>query len=258
VAVHLLSSISWLAFRELTTRPLVAILPLGAIEAHGPHLPLGTDILIAEAMARAGAERLSARGFEVAVLPSLPVAPAPFAAGFAGTIDIAAAAIATTVEGIARSLGSHGVRATIVANAHHDPTHVAAIRAAVTQIEKEHSAVLIFPDLTRRRWASRLTDEFQSGACHAGRYESSIVLAEAPERVAITTMKSLTANPRSLTVAIQRGDRTFTEAGGVDAYFGAPADASADEGREIIEQLGRIIDDAVVEVLGADAHRQPS
>ena len=74
-------------FAGLPGDRLVAVLPLGALEAHGPHLPLGTDIVIAEAMAGTGANRLSARGFESWSCAAMPVAPAPFAAAFAGTID---------------------------------------------------------------------------------------------------------------------------------------------------------------------------
>jgi creatinine amidohydrolase len=255
MAVHHLASISWPAFRVLRSTRLVAVLPLGAVEAHGPHLPLGTDILIAEAMAQAGAERLSRRGFDALLLPALPVAPAPFAAAFEGTIDTPAAATAALIEAIARSLGRHGVAATVIANAHHDPAHVRAAREAVTQIEKEGSTRLLFPDLTRRRWASRLTDEFQSGACHAGRYETSVVMAVAAETVNALVATALAPNPQSLVAAVQRGDRTFGDAGGPDAYFGAPAEATAEEGRDIIGRLGAIIEDAVVEALGDHGDR---
>jgi creatinine amidohydrolase len=255
MAVHDLASISWPAFRVLRSPRLVAVLPLGAIEAHGPHLPLGTDILIADAMARAGADRLSRRGFDVLVLPALPVAPAPFAAAFEGTIDTAPAATAALIEGIARSLGSHGVAVTVVANAHHDPANVRAVRDAVAQIEREGATRLLFPDLTRRRWASRLTEEFQSGACHAGRYETSVVMAVANETIDAVAAAGLAPNPRSLVTAIQQGDRTFAAAGGPDAYFGAPAEATADEGRDIIDRLGAIIEDAVVEALETHADR---
>jgi creatinine amidohydrolase len=255
MAVHHLASISWPAFRVLRSPRLVAVLPLGAIEAHGPHLPLGTDILIAETMALAGAERLSRRGFDVVLLPVLPVAPAPFAAAFEGTIDTPPAATAATVEGIARSLASHGVAVTVVANAHHDPANVRAVRDAVTQLDKDGMARLLFPDLTRRRWASRLTEEFQSGACHAGRYETSVMLAAAAETVDAAAAASLAPNPRSLVAAIQHGDRTFAEAGGPEAYFGAPAEATAEEGRDIIDRLGAIIEDAVIEALADHADR---
>lgn len=151
------------------------------------------------------------------------------------------------VMGVARSLASHGVRVTAVANAHHDPAHVDALRAAVENVAKDGGASLVFPDLTRRRWAEKLTPEFRSGACHAGRYEGSVVLAEQPESVNTIVMQTLAPNPRSLVDAIRMGQSTFADAGGRDAYFGFPADATADEGRYIVEMLGAILEEAVMD-----------
>ena len=247
--VHALAAMTWTEVRALPLNRTVAILPTAAVEAHGPHLPLGTDIVIAEAMARGGAARLSARGLHVLVVPTISCAPAPFAAAFAGTIDTPAEATTMMVLGIARSLAAHGVRLTAVANAHHDPAHVAALRAATAQVTREHGPVLVFPDLTRRYWAEKLTPEFRSGACHAGRYEGSVVLAEQPNVVNTMVMQSLPPNPRSLVDAIRMGHVTFSEAGGPEAYFGFPADATADEGRQIIETLGAILEEAVMEAL---------
>ena len=251
MSVHEWASLSWPAFRDLTRAQTVAVLPLGALEAHGPHLPLGTDLVIAEAMARAGAERLSRRDCGVVLLPAMPFAPAPFAAAFAGTIDASGAGTEAIIEAVAASAVRHGVSLTAIANAHHDPAHVAAIRAAVST----SSHPIVFPDLTRRRWASRLTEEFQSGACHAGRYESSVLLAAAPHLVDVARMRELSANPHSLVDAIQRGDGTFVAAGGPDAYFGWPADASAEEGRAIVDALGAILEEAVVEYLQNEKRR---
>jgi creatinine amidohydrolase len=247
--VHTLAAMTWTTVRALAVERTIAILPTAAIEAHGPHLPLGTDIVIAEAMARAGAERLSARGLEVFILPTLSVSPAPFAAAFPGTIDTPAQATTQMVIGIVRSLDSHGIRMTAIANAHHDPEHVEALRAAEATVAAEARGTLVFPDLTRRRWAQRLTEEFQSGACHAGRYEGSIVLAERPDTVAMSVMRNLHPNPQSLVDAIRSGHRSFTDAGGADAYFGFPAEATAEEGRQIVETLGRILEEAVLEAL---------
>ncbi|MFN2444193.1 MAG: creatininase family protein, partial [Vicinamibacterales bacterium] len=236
--LHELTTLVWPALARLPAGRTVAILPTGAIEVHGPHLPLGTDIIIAEAMARAGATRLLARDLHVLMLPVLPYAPAPFAAAFAGTIDTPVAATTLMVAGIARSLATHGVRFTGIANAHHDPAHVSALRAAVDDVSGDESAVLVFPDLTRRRWAERLTDEFRGGACHAGAYEGSIVLAERPSLVSTEVMSRLSPNPRSLVDAVRAGAHTFASAGGPDAYFGSPAHASAAEGRRTVEVLG--------------------
>jgi creatinine amidohydrolase len=247
MGVHVLATMTWTDVRTLPAARTVAILPTASVEAHGPHLPLGTDIVIAEAMARAGAERIAVRGLDVLMLPTLCLAPAPFAAAFAGTIHTPAEATTMMVAGAARSMAEHGIRLMAVANAHHDPAHVDALRAAVSRVAKEGRAVLVFPDLTRRRWAEKLTDEFRSGACHAGRYEGSVVLAEQPATVKTNVMKHLPPNPRSLVDAIRTGHATFMDAGGSDAYFGFPADATADEGRTIVEALGAILEEAVME-----------
>jgi creatinine amidohydrolase len=249
MAVYALAAMTWTEVRALPLARTVAILPTAAVEAHGPHLPLGTDIVIAEAMARSGAERLSARNLDVLIVPAIPFAPAPFAAAFAGTIDTPADATTMMVLGIARSLASHGVRVTAVANAHHDPAHVEALRAAVARANQEGGASIVFADLTRRRWAEKLTPEFRSGACHAGRYEGSVVLAERPDAVNTTVMQTLPPNPRSLVDAIREGHASFADAGGSNAYFGSPAEATAHEGRQIIDALGAILEEAVIEVL---------
>jgi creatinine amidohydrolase len=248
--VHTLASLTWPAVRDLPAEQTVAILPAGAIEAHGPHLPLGTDIVIAEAMARAGAERLSGRGLQVLLLPTLSLSPAPFASEFPGTLHTPAEATTLIVTGIVRSLRVHGIKVTAIANAHHDPAHVLSLRTAVDEVAASKNGTLVFPDLTRRRLSNRLTAEFRSGACHAGRYEGSIVLAERPDLVHRDLMAALRPNPRSLVAAIQRGDETFTEAGGPEAYFGFPAEATPEEGRAIIAVLGMILDEAVIEALG--------
>jgi len=245
--VYELRALAWPDVDALPGERTLAILPAGAIEAHGPHLPLGTDIVIAEAMARAGAERLSRRDLHVLLLPALAYAPAPFAAGFAGTIDTPPGVTTASVVAVARSLALHGVRLTAIANAHHDPAHVKALRAAVDEVERDGGPSLVFPDLTKRRWAERLTEEFRGGACHAGRYEGSVVLAERPSEVKRDTMRALLPNGRSLVDAIREGCGTFADAGGPDAYFGAPADATADEGRDTIAVLGAILDEAVSE-----------
>src|SRR3989454_8553287 len=171
-------------------------------EAHGPHLPLATDVVIAEAMARAAAARLATRGYDALLLPPLAYTAAEFAARFPGTVSLRPATVTALLVDVARSLGQHGFRVVVVANAHLDPAHVAAIEAAVGQQRRDNGARIVFPDVTKRPWALRLTEEFRSGACHAGQYESSIVMAARPELVREAIRRSLPANPRALSTAI--------------------------------------------------------
>ncbi len=256
------ASLNWEAVRALDPTRLIAILPIGATEAHGPHLPLGTDNIIAEAMARAGAARLEGRGYLPLVLPTLAYTTAPFAAAFPGTISLAPATLTAVLLDIARSLATHGVPVLAFANSHLDPAHLAALHAAVAATAavggdggEAGRPLVVFPDITRKPWGTRLTEEFRSGACHAGRYETSIVLAERAELVDDAVRRQLPVVPHSLTTAIRAGVRTFAEAGGPRAYFGDPAAASAAEGRRTIEVLGGILEEAVLDALAARATR---
>src|SRR5947209_12773299 len=129
--VHSLASMTWTAVRELPASRTVAILPTGALEAHGPHLPLGTDVIIAEAMARRAAEKLSARGYHAVLLPPLEYTAAEFAAAFPGTVSLRPSTVTALVVDVASSLGRHGFPVLAIANAHLDPAHVASIDTAL-------------------------------------------------------------------------------------------------------------------------------
>ncbi len=249
------SRMTWEEVRDLETRTAVAVLPVGALEAHGPHLPLATDVLIAEAMAQAGARRLADRGLSVLLLPPIAYTSAGFAAAFPGTISLPAATVTATLVGVADGLAAQGFGALAVANAHLDPAHLAALEAAVAAARAGGRVTMIFPNIARKPWATRLTEEFKSGACHAGRFESSIVMAVAPDLVREQLRRSLPANPASLSTAIRDGKTSFAAAGGPRAYFGFPADASAAEGLATIETLGAILADAVLEAGEADVAR---
>jgi creatinine amidohydrolase len=245
-----LATATWEEVAALDRSRAILIAPLGATEAHGPHLPLATDVIIAEAMARSGAGRLAARGVPVAVLPSLALTPAPFAAAFPGTVGIRAETLGEVLRDMAHGLAAQGFKRIVFVSAHLDPAHLKAVHAAVTAIAADGMRVA-FPDLTRKPLASRLGEEFASGACHAGRFETSIMLAERPELVRDIS-RDLPPNPSSLVTAIRTGQTTFEEAGGPRAYFGWPADATAEEGHTLVNELGAILEEAALPLL-ADA-----
>ena len=173
-----LADMTWEEVQDFDLVRAVAILPVGAVEAHGPHLPLTTDVIISEAMARAAAERLDTQGYCVLILPSISYTAAPFAASFPGTCSLDPEAVTAVLMSIARNLTRQGIRILAVANSHLDPANILAIDAAVKSAREENLLKIVFPDISKKPWAMRLTDEFRSGACHAGQYETSIVLAE--------------------------------------------------------------------------------
>ena len=175
---------SWPAIQSAlrSGRRVIAILPCGATEAHGPHLPLNTDVIISEGMALHALPLLEERGYAAMVLPPLAYMPANFAQAFSGTVTVAAASAKALMLDIALSLKAQGFSCLALANSHFDPANVAMLREAAAEI-RALGLPLAFPDFTRRKLAQALTAEFQSGACHAGRFETSLVMAARPDLV---------------------------------------------------------------------------
>ena len=244
--VHELAQLTWEEVRDLDREQTLVVLPVGAIEAHGPHLPLDTDVVIATAMARAGARKLTDRGHVVLILPALAYTAASFGSAFHGTLSISAITVTALIVDIARSLSDQGFRLLALANVHLDPEHLTALNEAVKLARADRLLPIVFPDLTRKPWGMRLGDEFRSGACHAGQFETSIVLHERADAVRDEVRQSLAPNPQSLSKAIKAGKRTFEATGGPRAYFGDPAAATADEGARLIAALGAILEEAVI------------
>jgi len=232
----------------LLRRGAVALLPTGATEAHGPHLPLSTDVIISAEGARRAAKLLEAEGKTALVLPPIAYAVTEFAADFTGTVSLPIeTARALLRDGILGAMRT-GFRGVVVCNAHLEPGNLVAIREAVQEAEARGARAL-FPDVTRKPHALRLGEEFKSGACHAGSYETSLVLAASPFPVGSGLPDRLAANPTSLSVAIRAGKKSFLEAGGDRAYFGDPRAASAMEGESLYGELADIFAGAARELL---------
>ena len=229
-------------------RKAVAILPCGATEAHGPHLPLNTDVIISETMAAYALPALAQHGYATTILPPLAYMPAGYAEAFPGTVTVSAATAKALMLDIAMSLKAQGFACLALANSHFDPANVAMLREVADEIRRRGLPVA-FPDFTRRRLAQTLTAEFQSGACHAGQYETSLIMAARPDLVNETARRQLKDNPTSLTDAFAKGARNFSEAGGPDAYFGYPSNASPTEGLESFNIMAGALVGAIMEAI---------
>ena len=217
-------------------RDPIALWPVGAIEPHGPHAPLGTDTLISVGMC----ERAAARLDDAVVLPPLPFGVTRYAAGFAGAIGISEATLRAVVLEVAQGIAEQGFRRLVIVNNHFEPEQVATLRAAAEE------AGALYLDPVRRRNAQRLTDEFQRGSCHAGRYETSLVLADAPQLVD-PERADLPTNEVDMPAAMADGRTDFVAMGMDRAYCGAPAQATAEEGRATFETLTDMLVELVQE-----------
>jgi len=233
---------TWTEARDLLTDKLVALLPIGCTEPHGPHLPLDTDVTIATAQARRAVELFAAAGVRAIVLPPIAYGVTNYTEGFAGRLTIRPGTLWALIEDVIEALEQEGVRRIVLINGHLEPAHVAVLRGVVLDHAERSAqkAQAIVADVTKRRWAATLGEEFQSGDCHAGRYESSLVLHADPSNVR-DSRKALAPLSIDLLSKMKAGVTTFQAAGASEAYCGDPANASAEEGRELVDALARVV-----------------
>ena len=242
---------TWTEAREAFNRGLVVILPVGSTEAHGPHLPLATDVIISEEMARRAASKLGGKGIDTLVLPPIAYSVTDFSSDFPGTISITRATATAMIRDVCVSLYQQGARLVVIANSHLEPEHIASINDAIERVRHESGHTVAFPDKRRRRWAETLSEEFRRGDCHAGSYETSLVMAAQAELVREKIRQDLERVPISIAAKIREGACSFNEAGGTEAYFGDPRGASVEEGETLYQALSDMLVAAVVEALEA-------
>jgi len=194
--------------------PLVCI-AVGSCEQHGLHLPLATDTIVAEALVAA----LVAQDSGVVTGPSLTVTASGEHAGFPGTLSIGTAVLTDLVVELCRSADwSAGV---VLVNGHGGNRE--AIDRALATLRTERRRV--------RSWWPRI----HGGDAHAGRTETSLLLALRPDLVRLDAAKAGPTAPfQELASAVRVGGIVAVSSNGV---LGDPAGASAEEGRSILAVL---------------------
>jgi creatinine amidohydrolase len=230
---------------ELLTGPRrpVLLLPVGSVEPHGPHAPLATDLLISAGVCERVVRRLEDDpDVRVLILPALPYGVTRYAAAFPGAVSVSEQVLSALIVDIGNSLAEQGFRHLVVVNNHFEPEHVTAIRRAVDTLGAGYLDVL------RRANAERLTEEFRSASCHGGRYETSLVLADHEELVDVRTMRELPELVVDMAAEIQAGHHDFLAMGMDRAYCGAPAEATAGEGRSTFGTLTEMLIEVIRDV----------
>jgi creatinine amidohydrolase len=199
-------------------RPVVAV-PLGSCEQHGPHLPLDTDTRVAVALA----DGLAAARPDVVVAPPVAYGASGEHAGFDGTLSIGLDALTTVLVELVRSADAFA--GVVLVNGHggnHD-----AVQRAVATAAHEGRAVLA--------WAPTPAALGRTGDAHAGRTETSLLLALAPSVVRLDDAEpGATAPLAELLPALRAGGVRAVAPNGV---LGDPTGATAAEGVDVLRSL---------------------
>ena len=171
----------------------VAVLPLGATEQHGPHLPLDVDRVLVEAMV-AGALPLLKPGAPVLVLPTLSVGLSTEHAAFKGTLSLSTETALRTLIEIGHSVARAGVRKWLMVNAHGG--HVSAMDLAARELRG--SGLTVFHTSWEQlplgaAWEAFSPQERRYGV-HGGEIETSMMLALAPQQVRMDLAKDFSSS----------------------------------------------------------------
>lgn len=230
---------SWPELQRAAERGAIAVVPLGATEQHGPHLPAGTDTLIARELALRAAQ---VAGVPVVVGPVLNLGYSAHHRQLPGTVSLRPETLTGVLSDVCRSLHAHGFRRIFILNAHGG--NAPFLDAGVAVLAEERIYVV-----AASWWAfcaPALERELESelgGASHACELETSLLLSLAPNLVGEERVVELS---RAETPwgwfdfrAAGRGVATFPITAltrSQSGVYGDPSRASASKGDKIVEE----------------------
>lgn len=237
--------------REIAGRPgSLAILPIGSLEQHGPHLPVITDTASASAAAVAAA-RLVADRVPVAVLPGLWLGMSEHHLPFGGTVSADFDTLRAMLRSIARSLVSGGFKRLMIVNGHGGNDEPLAVVARELAVELDFTIVVTMPwHLAAEEQAAIL--ESDDSVHHACEGEAALMLAIAPDDVRTDRFGEAFGNqshPAPVAGHISRF-YSFSERAPLTGTWGDPRSATAEKGRAFLaiqaRELARLIDEEAI------------
>jgi len=245
---------------EALDRARVAVLfSVSPLEEHGPHLPVGTDLITSGAICAKLARRIldAKPGWTVLIGPSIPIGASAF--DRAGTLLARPRTVRNVTRDYGASLARHGFRYILVLNGHGGLRHIVALEEAAAVVSRRYRVRMIsvsgpvLLNFMRGRYANRLESflgrpftaaerEALDGDTHAGMWETSLVLLDRPELVK-PSYPGLPAQKFKLIDAIRRNYPL--QLGNRMGYIGAPSAAR----KELGEAAQRMFLEAVWELV---------
>lgn len=213
-----LDRISWPAVPKAS----LVLVPVGSVEQHGPHLPLGTDTAVAAAIAERAAPKLCEKpgGAEVLVAPPVTYGASGEHQDFPGTASIGNEALRLLLVELVRSLSTWAARVVLV-NGHGG--NVAALVSAVSHLVDEGHDVA---------WVSCTSGTVDA---HAGHTETSLMLRLEPTLVDLSRARPGNVEPieKLLPVVVSKGVLAASPSG----VLGDPTTAHAKEGDRVLDAM---------------------
>jgi creatinine amidohydrolase len=223
-------------------RDPIVVLPVGSIEQHGKHLPVGCDSSSAEAVALRAAEGLAGSAQPVLLLPPLWYGYSPHHMSFAGTVSLSSEVFLRIVQDIVESVLCQGVRRVVILNGHGG--NVSSLDVVASRLGQAWRGRARIVALTYFHLAASRQSEFRQSAIggmgHACEFETSLQLAICPDLVDMTVAESCYPQPPSprqstdlFASSLVRSYHDFKDLS-PSGTLGDPSLASRDKGERIL------------------------
>ena len=231
--------------RDLARADAMVILPVAALEQHGPHLPVEVDSMLGETVALRAAGKVAAKGQQAVVLPVLWTGLSEHHMSFGGTVTLDFPAFATLIEGVCRSVLRHGFRRIVLLNAHGGNEN------ALRTITDDLTPKLGVPIVQFTYWYAAAAAiakilETQGVLMHACEAETSMMLAVRPELVAMDRVGMAKANSTPDVGDVVGGGvyrwRTIA-ARSSSGVIGNPEAATAEKGERLFDAISSALAD---------------
>jgi creatinine amidohydrolase len=254
--VTLLRTLTRTEIGDLAPRA-TAVLPVAAIEQHGPHLPVWVDTMVGERIAGAAAERIGDRG-PVLVCPVMPFGASHHHLIYPGALSLSTDTLLRVLSDLVDSLVASGFRRIFLLNSHGGNEEV--VRLTARELALRHPVVAGAASYWTLAWKAMI-DEGDALAIgrvpgHAGGFETSLALALAPDLVRRDLLPLPRRGPGLRTPIDPAGQPMVQRHGswrGSDGYSDDASDASAERGAALFELIVREVAAALLAF-----HQQPA
>jgi creatinine amidohydrolase len=223
---------------ERLTAKSIIVQPLGAIEQHGPHLPLNTDEVIADAVAEDAVGRAHAAGLDVWLLPTMAYTKSNEHAWSPGTIWLSANTMLAVLDDVGRCVATTAAKRLVFFNGHGGNT--ALVNVANREIRLAHGLMTFLAHPTVPPDAGGVSPPSELGmGVHGGTDETSIMLHLRPNLVDMTKATRNVPEPLSKNKQVRFGGRVsfgwLSNDFGKDGHIGDPTVATAALGKQLYE-----------------------
>lgn len=232
-----IEELSWPEFDRIKDKVVAVILPVGSVEAHGRHLPLGTDVFAPLKIAELVEQKVRERGKEVLVMPPIWYGHSFALNAYPGTINVRPESLRMYVGDVLAELAAEGFKKIVLLNGHGG--NVYPLTEAAEDVAELYPDVEVY---LINWWLDFREDILSvcSSQGHAGEDETSVMLAIRPELVNMREARGRRVKRKIRVIKKDIGKEVFP-----DGLNDDPSSATAEKGERILqivsESIARVI-----------------